>query len=691
MLLSTRLVGLAERPRLLQIETTSVCNLRCGTCPLSVGSTESSHDPSTMTGIVWIRVLASAAQVERVLISGFGEPFTDRAFLDRLRELATCCAKLSFSTNATLVRAEVAAAVAAIAQVDNVNVSIDAGDAETYRAVRGGDFARALAGLKILHHALESRLSVSVVATPAVAVRATELANRMVEVGRPQCVIQIFKAYPGRGVLAPCHAVAPPLADPPGILAAALRSQAVPVAVQEVLQPWTKPDPSLRDCVIPWVHPYIDKDGRVYACCDAAAGGDQILVDLAVDDLDDIWNGAAYGSWRQRLMEGQDLPRSCRGCRIVPHARHGLAEVRLQVESTGVVDGDLLQITVRNRGCIAWTRRLGLFLADPVAHRSSLFRHPRWMSNHYLTPCTEAVVPPGGLGTFRIPLVRPAAASASLMQFVCHKRMWLPGTTLRVAWTPETGFRVIRTCVDQGDTSPEDCRKAYQDTAAAVLSSMAGCIDPHQINELAIEIAFSAPSWVDLVAKVGASSESFAAAGSEAAWLRQIAGVITGDVNAIAMPDGGLATESARQAMIVKLLEDPRTTQALLDCDWFIAPADPLAWRHRSLREWIFTHHSSRDLRDSIVLQAELLLADILPQPDYIDAVYRVVLGRPVDVSGREAYQNRLRAGLPQRKRVFELVSSPEFAARFAPTMGLRWTDGLRRVLRRTAAYLRLK
>ncbi len=66
---------LAVRPRVLQVEITSHCNLKCVMCPLTLGAT------------LWEQVVKAAREVGRVNLTGFGENATNAKFPALLEEL----------------------------------------------------------------------------------------------------------------------------------------------------------------------------------------------------------------------------------------------------------------------------------------------------------------------------------------------------------------------------------------------------------------------------------------------------------------------------------------------------------------------------------------------------------------------------------------------------------------------------
>lgn len=121
--------------RKLYLEITTRCNLYCHTCVRNVWS-EPAED---MADATFERVVAQAQalpQLQRVIIGGYGEPFAHPRVLDYLAAIKALGLSVTISTNGTLLGQEQAERLVSLG-VDNVVVSLDGTDPETYRSVRG--------------------------------------------------------------------------------------------------------------------------------------------------------------------------------------------------------------------------------------------------------------------------------------------------------------------------------------------------------------------------------------------------------------------------------------------------------------------------------------------------------------------------------------------------------------------------
>lgn len=141
---------IAEAPQALAIEVTSKCNLTCKMCPLTTGSTLSSATPDDMTTVLWQDILPLAKRYRNVMLTGYGEPLLNPNFLPMLRELNQAQVNFSVTTNGTPITKSVALELASLESMNQLTVSIDSPERDSYRSIRGGDVEKALKGVKNL-------------------------------------------------------------------------------------------------------------------------------------------------------------------------------------------------------------------------------------------------------------------------------------------------------------------------------------------------------------------------------------------------------------------------------------------------------------------------------------------------------------------------------------------------------------
>lgn len=131
----------------LVLQVSTVCNLRCVMCPHGTGAVD---HPRHMPLDVLERVEVFIASAARMIVSGLGEPLLAPAFW----RLVESCAQrddvfIRANSNALLVTQERAQRLLD-SGLTEISFSLDAGTPATYAKIRGGDFFRALAGVKIM-------------------------------------------------------------------------------------------------------------------------------------------------------------------------------------------------------------------------------------------------------------------------------------------------------------------------------------------------------------------------------------------------------------------------------------------------------------------------------------------------------------------------------------------------------------
>ncbi|EFK06501.1 radical SAM domain protein [delta proteobacterium NaphS2] len=149
-------------PRLLDVEITSKCNLRCKYCYHFNSAGETKEDIETEE---WLRFFEELKQcvVMEVCLGG-GEPFLRDDLKEILSSLARNQIRFSIMSNGTLITDEIAAFIAASKRCNYVQVSIDGSIPITHDEMRGkGNFSRAINGLKtLLRHGITATVRVTI-------------------------------------------------------------------------------------------------------------------------------------------------------------------------------------------------------------------------------------------------------------------------------------------------------------------------------------------------------------------------------------------------------------------------------------------------------------------------------------------------------------------------------------------------
>jgi Fe-coproporphyrin III synthase len=137
--------------RKLYIEATTACNLECRTCIRNVWEDPQAHmKMDTFQRIV--RSLPGLPNLERVIFTSFGEPFTNPRLLDMVETIREYDLAVTIGTNGLLVTSSVARDLVKLG-VDRVIFSIDGGNPETYARVRGARLSQVVDNIRILNDA----------------------------------------------------------------------------------------------------------------------------------------------------------------------------------------------------------------------------------------------------------------------------------------------------------------------------------------------------------------------------------------------------------------------------------------------------------------------------------------------------------------------------------------------------------
>lgn len=141
-------------PRLLTLETTSRCNLRCVMCPHAINAVKR---PKHLDEVLVQRMTRFIRQANSIQLHGIGEPLASPSFwtlLPMLPDARHC--ESSINTNLTLLDDNRLERLLD-SNLKIVNVSLDAARPETYRKIRGYDFAKVLNNVERLLEGRQKR------------------------------------------------------------------------------------------------------------------------------------------------------------------------------------------------------------------------------------------------------------------------------------------------------------------------------------------------------------------------------------------------------------------------------------------------------------------------------------------------------------------------------------------------------
>lgn len=125
----------ASTPRMLTLETTSRCNLRCVMCPQAIDAVDRpKHMEEETIGHLW-RFIGQARSIQ---LHGIGEPLASPAFWKCLAYIPASC-DASINTNFTVLDDKRLQWLVE-SNIRIINVSLDAATPLTYQRIRGFDF-----------------------------------------------------------------------------------------------------------------------------------------------------------------------------------------------------------------------------------------------------------------------------------------------------------------------------------------------------------------------------------------------------------------------------------------------------------------------------------------------------------------------------------------------------------------------
>jgi MoaA/NifB/PqqE/SkfB family radical SAM enzyme len=322
----------ASRPVCVYLETTNRCNLLCTTCPRTY---EELEPPADMSWALFTSIVDQIPDLQRAVLHGVGEPMLVKNLPKMVRYLKDRGTYVLFNTNGTVLSEKNGRALIE-AGLDELRVSLDAANAKSYRAIRGKDyFGRILKNVRAFRD-LQEREGKD---RPRVSAWLTGLKETIAELpafvevaaatGVKEVYLQrlVYFDHDAIGLARPDQALyeqmtreetahleaATALAHSHGITFSASGAASEPgisLARHDDGSPWAL-------CRRPWTVMYFTANGRALPCCIAPFSQrgyeNYTLGDATQQTLQEIWNGAAYHSFREALLSDKP-PAACANC-----------------------------------------------------------------------------------------------------------------------------------------------------------------------------------------------------------------------------------------------------------------------------------------------------------------------------------------------------------------------------------------
>ena len=323
----------AERPPVcLYLEVTNRCNLLCTTCPRTY---EELEPPADMDWELFTSIVDQAPDLARAVLHGVGEPMLVANLPRMVRYLKDRGVYVLFNTNGTVLSERNGRALID-ARLDELRVSLDASNRESFKAIRGRDyFNRIIRNVRAFRE-LQDREGH---AKPQVSVWLTGLKETVEELpafvqvaadaGVNEVYLQrlVFFAEAAIGKAQPDQALFARLTEEQAAYLKQAEDLARSLGITfSASGAVSEPDLSLKAsddgspwslCRRPWSLMYFTANGRALPCCIAPFsqhGYDNYTLGHARrEPLREIWNGPAYREFRAALLSDKP-PKACANC-----------------------------------------------------------------------------------------------------------------------------------------------------------------------------------------------------------------------------------------------------------------------------------------------------------------------------------------------------------------------------------------
>src|SRR6202521_3424661 len=306
-----------HEPVCLYLETTNRCNLLCTTCPRTY---EELEPPADMSWELFASIVDQIPKLHRAVLHGVGEPMLVKHLPRMVRYLKDRGTYVLFNTNGTVLNERNGRALIA-AELDELRVSFDAANAESYRAVRGKNYfnrilknVRAFRELQEREGHTKPRVSAWLTGMRETVEQLPAFVRVAAETGVKEVYLQrlVFFDEGAIGMATPDQALfermpreeahylkeAEDLALSLGLTFSASGAASEPglsLRKNTEDQPWSL-------CRRPWTLMYFTANGRALPCCIAPFSQrgyeHYTLGDATQQSLREIWNGPAYREFR---------------------------------------------------------------------------------------------------------------------------------------------------------------------------------------------------------------------------------------------------------------------------------------------------------------------------------------------------------------------------------------------------------
>ena len=311
-------------------EVTNRCNLLCETCPRTF---EALEPPADMSWQLFTSIVDQLPSLARAVLHGVGEPMMVKDLPRMIRYLKDRGVYVLFNTNGTLLAPRKRRELIDTG-LDELRVSLDAAEAQSFFKVRGKNFfdriVRNVGEFIVLQRevgASTPRVSLWLTGLKETIEQLPDFVRLAARIGVGEVYLQrlVFDDL-GRGLAREQSSLFEKTRreEDEAIAAAQALGRELGVAIDA--SGATEPGTSLKRtedeapwsaCRRPWSLMYFTAHGRALPCCIApfsARGYDTYtLGDATQQSLREIWNGTAYQDFRAALVSDMP-PKPCQNC-----------------------------------------------------------------------------------------------------------------------------------------------------------------------------------------------------------------------------------------------------------------------------------------------------------------------------------------------------------------------------------------
>jgi radical SAM protein with 4Fe4S-binding SPASM domain len=305
---TTRVPGL---PSVLDIEPTTVCNLKCKMCQVPLGYFGDHH----LSFEDFRRILAQFPHLVRIKLQGMGEPFLNKDIFKMIshagsRDIVVCTTTNGVPVSETMARKILESGL------DEIYFSVDGATSETFESIRtGARFDRVITNLRQLvemkGNSKKPLIGVWFVSLKENTRELPDLVRLCSKIGVQRLAVQLDLCYWGKDDLREKIEEYELEANEKDRYLREAERLAEEHKLEFIIQE-EKLAPG-KMCDWPWYSAYITAEGKVVPCCLIADAKLINMGDLGKEQIKDIWNGAAYQAFRKSLIDG-NIPDYCRNC-----------------------------------------------------------------------------------------------------------------------------------------------------------------------------------------------------------------------------------------------------------------------------------------------------------------------------------------------------------------------------------------